>query len=87
MHRPFAQVLSMPFDGWRKSDFYRVVKSVFALVYILLYMYPIFGIIASLVHRSQRGKCGLFSSTMALGITSDSCLHFRSRRRRRGRGS
>lgn len=37
----------------RDTDFYNVVKSVFALVYILLYMYSIFGIIASLVEEKE----------------------------------
>jgi ABC-type Na+ transport system ATPase subunit NatA len=48
-----VQLLPMPEDGWRKADFYRVVKSVFALVFMLLYMYSVFNIIASLVEEKE----------------------------------
>ena len=47
------QLLPMPIDPWRKSDFYKVVKNLFALVYLLLFMYSVFGVIATLVEEKE----------------------------------
>eukprot|EP01043_Picozoa_sp_COSAG02_P059986 COSAG02_NODE_7748_length_2863_cov_1.578871_1_plen_419_part_10 len=42
-----VQVLPVPSAGHRRNLFYRVVKQLFALLYVLLFMYSVFSIIAT----------------------------------------
>ena len=43
----------MPTVGHRRNLFYSVIKQVFALLYVLLFMYSVFSIIATLVEEKE----------------------------------
>jgi hypothetical protein len=48
-----VQFLAMPEESWRKNGFYSIVRAIFALVYVLIFMYSVFGIIATLVEEKE----------------------------------
>ena len=48
-----VNVLPVPSVGHRRNLFYSVVKQIFALLYVLLFMYSVFSIIATLVEEKE----------------------------------
>ena len=48
-----VQILPVPSAGHRRNLFYSVVKQLFALLYVLLFMYSVFSIIATLVEEKE----------------------------------
>lgn len=48
-----VQVLPVPSAGHRRNIFYSIVKNIFALLYVLLFMYSVFSIIATLVEEKE----------------------------------
>ena len=48
-----VQALPMPLHGFILNTFYEIVKAVFALLFLLMYMYPTFSMIATFIEEKE----------------------------------
>ena len=48
-----VQVLPMPVHGFILNSFFEIVKAVFALVFLMMYMYPTFAMIATFIEEKE----------------------------------
>jgi len=48
-----VQVAPMPLHGFILNSFYEIVKAVFALLFLLMYMYPTFAMIATFIEEKE----------------------------------
>ena len=48
-----VQAVPLPLHGYILNTFYEIVKAIFALLFLLMYMYPTFSMIATFIEVSE----------------------------------